>query len=163
MPSTNQVSPLAVPIVEAATAVLKSGKLSPFIGEWQVDTKFGGFFGGEKTSVGYYRPRVSLGSHLTVEPSLSLNYIDLPEATFTSKLVSTRATYTFTPRMFVSTLLQFNSSNDSLGTNIRFRWEYQPGSELFLVYTDERDTLTMRFPTLENRAFVIKFNRLFRF
>jgi len=123
----------------------------------------GGFFGGEKTSVGYYRPRVSLGSHLTVEPSLSLNYIDLPEATFTSKLVSTRATYTFTPRMFVSTLLQFNSSNDSLGTNIRFRWEYQPGSELFLVYTDERDTLTMRFPTLENRAFVIKFNRLFRF
>jgi hypothetical protein len=31
------------------------------------------------------------------------------------------------------------------------------------VYTDERDTLTPRFPALENRGFVIKFNRLFRF
>ena len=123
----------------------------------------GGFFGGHKTSIGYNRPRVNLGSQLTVEPSLSLNWITLPEATFSSELVSTRATYTVTPRMFLSALLQFNSANNSLGSNIRFRWEYQPGSELFIVYTDERDTLTPRFPTLENRAFVIKFNRLFRF
>ena len=75
----------------------------------------GGFFGGEKTSVGYNRPRVSLGAQLTVEPSLSVNYITLPEASFTSTLVSTRAPYPVTPRMFVSALLQFNSSNDSLG------------------------------------------------
>ena len=123
----------------------------------------GGFFDGEKSSVGYNRPRVNLGAQLTVEPSLSFNWITLPEATFTSGLVSTRVTYTVTPRMFVSTLLQFNSSNDSLGTNVRFRWEYQPGSELFVVYTDERDTLAPRFPTVENRAFIVKINRLFRF
>ena len=128
-----------------------------------VTIEHGGFFGGEKTSIGYNRPRVSLGSQLTVEPSLSLNYITLPETTFNSTLVSTRTTYTVTPRMFLSALVQFNSSSDSLGTNVRFRWEYQPGSEFFVVYTDERDTLTPRFPTLENRALVIKFNRLFRF
>jgi hypothetical protein len=128
-----------------------------------VAIEHGGFFGGEKTSIGYNRPRVSLGAQLTVEPSVSLNYIELPEATFNSALVSTRTTYTVTPRMFLSSLVQFNSSSDSLGTNVRFRWEYQPGSELFIVYTDERDTLTPRFPSLENRAFVVKFNRLFRF
>ena len=27
--------------------------------------------------------------------------------------------------------------------NYRFRWEYRPGSEIFLVYTDERNTLTL--------------------
>ena len=128
-----------------------------------VAIEHGGFFGGEKTSIGYNRPRVSLGAQLTVEPSVSLNYIELPEATFNSTLVSTRTTYTVTPRMFLSALVQFNSSSDSLGTNVRLRWEYQPGSELFIVYTDERDTLTPRFPSLENRAFVVKFNRLFRF
>ncbi len=137
------------------------GEQRPIAGAMTLER--GGFFGGEKTSVGFSRPRVSLGPQLTVEPSLSFNHITLPDATFTSKLVSARTTYTVTPRMFLSALLQFNSSNDSLGTNIRFRWEYQPGSELFVVYTDERDTLTPRFPGLENRAFVVKLNRLFRF
>ena len=126
----------------------------------------GEFFGGEWTSVGWFRGRVNLSPQLSVEPSLSYNWIDLPEGSFTTELITTRTTFSLTPRMFVAALLQYNSGADSLGTNIRFRWEYQPGSELFIVYTDERDTLTLtprRFPMLENRAFIVKFNRLFRF
>ncbi len=47
---------------------------------------------------------------------------------------------------------------------MRLRWEYQPGSELFIVYNEERDTLVpSHFPELENRALIIKVNRLFRF
>ena len=65
--------------------------------------------------------------------------------------------------MFVSALLQYNSGNNSLGANLRFRWEYQPGSELFVVYNEQRDTLSRGAPELENRAFIIKINRLFRF
>ena len=38
-----------------------------------------------------------------------------------------------------------------------------PGSELFVVYNEERDTLTPRFPALNNRSFIVKVNRLFRF
>ena len=123
----------------------------------------GQFFGGEWTSVGYFRGRVNLSPQLSVEPSLSFNWIELPQGDFTTELVATRVIYTLTPRMFVAALLQYNSGADSLGTNIRLRWEYQPGSELFIVYTDERDTLTPRFAALENRAFVVKFNRLLRF
>ena len=88
---------------------------------------------------------------------------DLPEGDFTTKLATARTTYTITPWMFVSALLQYKSSSNSLGANVRFRWEYQPGSELFVVYNEQRDTLTPRSPELENRAFIIKFNRLFRF
>ena len=68
-----------------------------------------------------------------------------------------------TPWMFVSALLQYNSSRNSLGANVRFRWEYQSGSELFVVYNEQHDTLTPHVPELENRAFIIKVNRLFRF
>ena len=50
----------------------------------------------------------------------------------------------------------------SFSSNLRFRWEYRPGSELFVVYTDERDTLQRGFPDLKNRAFVVKINRLLR-
>ena len=72
-------------------------------------------------------------------------------------------TYTVTPLMFASALVQYNSSNNSLSTNVRFRWEYQPGSEVFIVYNDGRDTAGDRFAGLQNRAVVVKINRLFRF
>ena len=123
----------------------------------------GGFFGGEKTSVGYLMGRISVTSQLSIEPSVSFNRVTLPQGGFTTELVSARATYTITPRMFVAALSQFNSVSNALSTNIRLRWEYQPGSEVFIVYTDQRDTLAPQFPVLENRAIVIKINRLFRF
>ena len=66
--------------------------------------------------------------------------------------------------MFFSNLLQYNSSRDVLSTNLRLRWECQPGSKLFVVYNDQRDTgLGRSFLMLENRAFIVKFTRLFRF
>ena len=65
--------------------------------------------------------------------------------------------------MFFTGFLQYNSSNDAIGANLRLRWEYQPGSELFVVYTEERDTLTRAFPEIINRAFTVKVTRLFRF
>jgi hypothetical protein len=65
--------------------------------------------------------------------------------------------------MFVSTLVQYNSGNNSLSANVRFRWEYRPGSEFFVVYNEERDTRLTGFPDLANRALILKVNRLFRF
>ena len=127
-----------------------------------VAVDFGEFYGGDKTTISYFRGRIGVTPQLTLEPSVSFNWIDLPQGSFTTELVSTRVTYTLTPRMFVAALVQYNSEDNALGSNIRFRWEYQPGSELFVVYTDERDTLNPR-PILQNRAFVVKLTRLFRF
>ena len=123
----------------------------------------GGFFSGNITAVGYRRGRIEVTPQLSVEPSVSINWIDLPEGAFTAQVVTGRVTYTFTPRMFFGGLVQYNSSSDSLSMNLRLRWEYQPGSELFVVYNDQRDTMLRGAPVLENRAFVVKFTRLFRF
>ena len=66
--------------------------------------------------------------------------------------------------MFVESLTQYNSSIDALGTNIRFRWEYQPGSDLYIVYNEGRNAAFGRFlPLLTNRVLAVKFTRLFRF
>jgi hypothetical protein len=46
---------------------------------------------------------------------------------------------------------------------VRFRWEYSPGSELFLVYSDARDTAEEGFPALQNRTVAVKVTRLLRF
>ena len=78
------------------------------------------------------------------------------------RVYRTRADYGFSPLMFASALVQYNSSLSSLDTSLRFRWEYRPGSDFFVVYTDNRDTTLTGFPTLRNRALVVKLTRLFR-
>ena len=114
-------------------------------------------------SLGYSRGRAGLSSRLSIEPSISLDWVDLPYGKFPSQVVSTRMTFTGTPRMFISALIQYNTSASSLTNNVRLRWGYQPGSERFVVYSDGRDTLSKGYPELINRAFVLKINRLFRF
>ena len=128
-----------------------------------VAAQHGSFFGGNKTSLDFISGRLELTPQLSIEPGASFNWVDLPNGDFTTELATARTTYTMTPWMFVSALLQYNSSHNSLGANVRFRWEYQPGSELFVVYNEQRDTFMPRLPELENRAFIIKINRLFRF
>jgi len=123
----------------------------------------GGFYNGHRTSATFNRTRINLSPRFSLEPSVSINWIDLPAGPFTTTLAGSRVTYTMTPLMFASALVQYNSSARRASMNVRLRWEYRPGSELFVVYNDERDTLVRRFPALQNRAFIVKATRLFRF
>ena len=124
--------------------------------------EFGTFYNGHKTSLNVARGRVPITNQLSVEPTYSINHVTLEQGQFVTHLAGSRLTYSMTPLMFVSALLQYNSGTDAVSTNARFRWEYRPGSELFVVYNEERNTLTRSFPSLNNRAFIVKVNRLFR-
>ena len=127
-----------------------------------VRVEHGTFYSGRRTAVRFNRGRAKMTPKLAVEPSWEANWIDLPEGEFTTQLIGSRIIHTATPKMFTSALLQYNSASNTVAANVRFRWEYQPGSELFLVYNEQRDTLMRRFPGLENRAFIVKLTRLFR-
>ena len=123
----------------------------------------GAFFGGDITAFGYRQGRIGVTPQMSIEPTIAINRIALPQGRFTAAVATTRTTYTFTSRMFLSALVQYNSSLEQMGTNVRFRWEYSPGSELFVVYNDQRDTTLRGVPLLETRAFIVKFTRLLRF
>lgn len=124
--------------------------------------ELGGFFGGTRRTL-TYKGRVEVTPQLGIEPNVSLNWLDLPGGATTTTVVSGRATFTVTPRMFVAALVQFASTGDAVLTNLRFRWEYQPGSELFLVFTEGRATLPPRGAGLQSRGVALKINKLFRF
>jgi hypothetical protein len=125
--------------------------------------RYGTWYNGHLTSVGFSRGRVEVTPQLSLEPSVSVNWIDVPGTKSTTTLALTRVTYTFTPRMFLSALLQYNTSTDTFSTNARLRWEWAPGSEIFLVFTEERDTYDFeRFPVMSNQGFVVKVTRLLR-
>ena len=123
----------------------------------------GSFYGGNKTTVGLRGGRVNVSERLSIEPTVSFNTVDLPQGSFRTDLAVTRINYAFTPRMFLGGLVQYNSGNDSFSTNLRLRWEYRPGSELFIVYTEARDTDVFdRFSELSNRGLTVKVNYLLR-
>ncbi len=129
----------------------------------RLSVQFGQFFDGNVRSLGLSAGRIEVLPQFSLEPSASVNRVELPHGSFTTTVLRTRANYSFTPRMFVSGLFQYSSGAETLSTNLRLRWEYSPGSELFIVYTDERTTVEPRSPALANRALVVKFNRLLRF
>ena len=128
-----------------------------------VAAEFGTLYNGNRFSMSVSRGQFSIAPHWSIEPRVSLDWVDLEQGSFTSRLIGSRVTYTMTPRMFVGALIQYNSDRNLMTANARLRWEYQPGSELFVVYNDERDTLSPGFPIATNRSFIVKVNRLFRF
>ena len=123
----------------------------------------GTFYSGRQTGVTVTRGRLAFTPRFALEPAYSINVVDLAEGQFVANLAGSRVIYSLSPRMFTSALLQYDTLGHGTSVNVRLRWEYQPGSELFVVYNEQRDTFRRRFPELENRALIVKFNRLFRF
>ena len=81
-----------------------------------------------------------------------------------NRLAGARITYTATPLLFASALLQYNSSTHAVSANARLRWEYRPGSELFVVFNQERDSdPRLGAPGVLNQAVIVKVNRFIRF
>jgi hypothetical protein len=128
-----------------------------------LSAEYGTFYSGRKLTFGFGQGRVEVTPRMSIEPSVAVNRVELVEGSFLTGVGGLRAAYTMTPLVFVSALLQYNSDSRAVSGNLRLRWEYQPGSELFVVLNEERHTLTSSFPRLQNRALIVKVNRLFRF
>lgn len=123
----------------------------------------GEFYDGTRTQFGY-RGRIELTPKLGIEPGVSLNWVDLAEGAFTTTLLTTRLNYSLSPRKALSAFVQYNSSSQVVGANFRFRWEFKPGSDLFVVFNEGRDAEPgLRRSTLSARSVAIKITRLFRF
>jgi len=132
-----------------------------------IGAQLGEYYNGTIKALTFSQGRYAILKQFSVEPRMSITRVDLPDSSFTTKQVGARTDYGFSPRMFASALLQYSSADQTFSSNVRFRWEYRPGSEFFVVWTDEQDTnpLDPRRGNiaLRNRAFVVKMTRLFRF
>ena len=127
-----------------------------------ISASHGSFYGGTRTSAGY-SGRVAFSANVGVEPNVTLNWVRLPYGDFTARLVGLRLAVAPTARLGFSGLTQFNPTSRTLTSSARMRWEYTPGSELFVVYSDGRDTGVRNFPLLQNRSIAVKATRLLRF
>jgi hypothetical protein len=121
---------------------------------------YGSFYDGTRTTA-RYSGRVGVSPYFAIEPSLTFNWVQLPYGDFDASLIGMRFLVSPTARLGFSSLTQFNPSAHSLTFSVRTRWEYSPGSDLYIVYSDGRNTTSV--PSLQTRSFAIKATRLLRF
>jgi hypothetical protein len=123
--------------------------------------KWGDFFRGRSRIVNLragFRPLPSLNG----EFSLVYNDIGLPQGAFVSHLLRTRLIYGFTTRLFLMSLIQWNSTTGDVDTNLRFNFIYRPGSDIYLVYNERRPVEGLA-QGIRDRSLAVKFNYLFNF
>jgi hypothetical protein len=107
----------------------------------------------------------SPNAHLSFRLNYDRNEVDLPQGRLNTDLLALRFNWALSTRLFLNTLIQYNSETNELSTNLRFDFIHSPGSDLFFVFNesrgregeDWRDGLPAR-----HREFIIKFTRLFR-
>ena len=110
---------------------------------------------------------VRAGSRFTFEPRYELNDVDLTDNTgiprsVTAHILAARTTFSFSPNVSLRSLVQWDSRVDRFGANIRFNYILSPGSDLFVVYNENRDSQVNGFlgdPL--DRTFIVKLAYLF--
>lgn len=104
----------------------------------------GGFFGGNRTA---WVPELSAryGDKVTAEFALGHNRVDLPGGEFITNLFRARASYSFSPRIYLQALGQYNDQSEQWSMNVRFGWLQAANTGLFVVYNsiNRLDSLTM--------------------
>ena len=88
------------------------------------------------------------------------NDIDLPGGAFITNLGSLRVSYSFTTRMFVQALLQYNDRADLWSSNVRFGLLSDANTGLFVVYNDIQGLGSAR-PSGAGRTLTLKYSHLF--
>ncbi|MCZ6486464.1 MAG: DUF5916 domain-containing protein [Acidobacteria bacterium] len=96
---------------------------------------------------------------LSTEVSLRRSDVDLPGGDFVVNLSSLQVDYSFSPRMTLRSLFQYDSSTRELSSSIRYHFIYRPGSDLYLVYNDLRTDMPGA-DLVRDRQLVVKLNYL---
>ncbi len=122
----------------------------------RVNFRTGGFWDGEKDS---YQLRFDFkpGYRFSAQVTWSYDDVTLPSGDFTTNLVGTRWRYSFSTDMFLNALIQYNSAEKEISSNIRFNITYKPLSDLFLVYNERRSSTG----EVIDRAFIGKLTYVF--
>ena len=119
----------------------------------------GGFYSGDRVAL---TPalQMRLGEKFVGELSWSQNDVDLPEGEFTTDLGLLRLAYSFTPKVMLEALLQYNNVDDLLSSNLRFSWLRKANTGLYVVFNDIKgyDAFTGAQP---DRSLTVKYTHMF--
>ena len=118
----------------------------------------GGYFGGHRMShSGTLKLR--LGDKFNSSFTVNHNNLNLPNGDITAIISAARLAYSFTPRMFIQSLVQYNNVSNITSVNARFGWLRNANTGLFIVLNIVKDDDYL--DGLNNQSVTVKYSHRF--
>ena len=146
-----------------------SGNASDY--RYSFQTTIGDFYGGSIFSI---NPSINyiFSQHFNAELGVNYNNIDFPkEFSSTGKtdesrtVFTSRFNYAFSPTTSLKALMQYDNVSESLGSNIRLRYNPIEGTDFYLVYNQNYNTNRFTeipvLPAIQNQSLILKFSHTF--
>lgn len=127
---------------------------------FRLSARKGGLFGGDRLG---FEPtiRYRIGDAFTSELAWNHNDIDLgPGREFKVDVARLRLSYSFTPKISIQALVQYDKRSELLATNLRFSWLITADTGLYVVY-NEVDDDSFGAPRKPRKEFIVKYSYLF--
>ena len=93
------------------------------------------------------------------EGIFNYNRLKLPEGDANVLITGARLAYSFTPRMFLQSLVQYNNVSNITSVNARFGWLRNANTGLFVVINIIKDNDYL--DALNNQSITIKYSHQF--
>jgi hypothetical protein len=135
-----------------------------------IDFRSGTYFDGTRTQV-ILTPTWNVSPHLELGGDYQLSLLRFPDRAQKANvhLARLRVRAALDARTSGNALVQYNSTTNQLDLNLRLRYAFAEGSDLWLVYNEgldtERSPLTSGItpPMSRSRAFLLKYTHTFSF
>ncbi len=125
-----------------------------------VRTNIGERFGGDRIVI---QPTINyrIGETFSSELAVVYNDFDLPVpgGDFSVTVTRLRLSYSFTPKMLLQALVQYDDQSETLATNLRFSLLRTANSGLYVVYNEFDERFAGAPPT--SREFIVKYSYQF--
>ncbi len=131
-----------------------------------LDGTVGTFYDGTRVTIGG-DPSWNVGPGLQLGLRYEHNFLKFTDRnqSFSGGIAGFKATLMFTTKVSLSTFIQYNTAENTVLTNVRFRYNPSEGNDLYIVFNEGRNTYRPvaepRLPLFNNRLILLKYTYTF--
>ena len=129
-------------------------RLAQFYDEWRIDFAFG--------------PTWNASQHIELNGEYELNIVRFPDRDqgFNAHVIRLRTQAALNTKVSLNAFLQYNSADDEVSGNVRFRYNFREGNDLWFVYNEslntDRNRETPKLLLTSERTILVKYTYTFK-
>jgi hypothetical protein len=131
-----------------------------------VDAFAGSFYDGSRFTIGT-EPTCNVGSSLQLGLKYEHNFLNFNSRNqrFNGGIAGFKALVMINTKLSLSTFIQYNSAENAIMTNFRFRFNPREGNDFYIVFNEGRNTYrdieNPRLPLFNSRSVLLKYTYTF--